>query len=159
MSERPLSWQFSGKTVFLSKKMPKQFLNRHAFTMVEVLTVVAVISLISVFVIPNLLRIKANANEMAAKETLKSISAAMSSYRDVNPTFPSQLIELGSTAVGGEELPYLDDTTAQGATNGYSFQITSSNADTFTLRATPTASLVLLFQTTPLLVVTIPFWY
>ena len=47
---------------------------RHGFTLVEIMIVVAIISLLAAIAIPNLLRARHNANEAAAIAALRTIS-------------------------------------------------------------------------------------
>jgi len=71
---------------------------RLGFTLVEVMTVVAIVGLIAAMSMPNLLRAKNNANEAAAQATLKTINAALESYYFIQapPSYPTDLSVLAS---------------------------------------------------------------
>jgi len=77
-------------------------LNKKAFTLVEIMIVVAIIALLAGIAIPNLLRAKVEGNETAARATLKSISTAMETYYATNNQYP-----LLTTALIGITPPYL----------------------------------------------------
>jgi len=88
----------------------------HAFTLVEILIVVAIIALLAAVAIPNLLRARINANESSAKATLKTIANALENYYASNsqyPTDPNDLI--------GITPPYLNDDYFTGPHSGYTF--------------------------------------
>ena len=74
------------------------------FTLAEVMTVLAIVSLLTAIAIPNLLRAKTNANEAAAIKTLEAIGVALYDYSIVQtpPSFPSLLNDLAT-----ENPPYL----------------------------------------------------
>ncbi|MBI4437244.1 MAG: prepilin-type N-terminal cleavage/methylation domain-containing protein [Candidatus Omnitrophica bacterium] len=110
------------------------------FTLVEIMTVLTIVGLLAAMAIPNLLRARLNTNEVAAQAALRTLSSAMTAYRTVNPTYPSNLQQLGPTSGGGEALSYIDDTLAQGAKFGYNFVIESSDAYTYVVRAAPQTS-------------------
>ena len=114
----------------------KKYSVQKGFTLVEIISGVAIISLLAAIVTPNLLRARENVNEMAAQATLRTIHYAMKSYRDVNSQYPSDLTQLTSTA-GAAGPAYLDESMTSGARSGYLFQIESADADTFRVKATP----------------------
>ena len=62
--------------------------NRKAFTLVEILIVVAIIALLAGIAIPNLLRAKVTSNQSAAQATLKAISNALETYAISNGVYP-----------------------------------------------------------------------
>jgi prepilin-type N-terminal cleavage/methylation domain-containing protein len=51
------------------------------FTLVEIMIVVAIIALLAAVSIPNFLRVRVNANEVAAINSLKTLGTAMESFR------------------------------------------------------------------------------
>lgn len=110
---------------------------RKGFTLVEILVVIAIVGLLAAMAIPNLLRGRLNTNEAAVQAALRGVSSAMTAYRTVNPTYPSNLQQLGSTA---GTLSYLDDALAQGRKYGYNFIVESSDAYRYLVRATPQTS-------------------
>ena len=113
----------------------KKHFPQKGFTLVEVIASIAIISLVSVLATPNFLRVREHAKEVAAQETLKTIHYAMRSYRDVNFSYPSSLVELAPAANFG--YAYLDEAVANGAKLGYAYQVESSDADRFFVSAIP----------------------
>ena len=112
------------------------------FTLVEIMIVVAIISLLAAIAIPNLLRAKHNANEAAAIGALRTISTACESYRAAQTpaTYPPDLATLGSATP-----PYIDSglaaaTAATTPKQGYYFTFARSSANQFTCLATPAVS-------------------
>lgn len=112
---------------------------KHGFTLVEIMIVVAIISLLAAIAIPNLLRARHNANEAAAIAALRTISTACESFRSAQTpaTYPANLAALGAAVP-----PYIDNTlagaTAAGtAKQGYFYTYALVNANQFTCTATP----------------------
>ena len=116
--------------------------SRHGFTLVEIMIVVAIISLLAAIAIPNLLRARHNANEAAAIAALRTISTACESFRSAQtpPSYPASLSVLGSATP-----PYIDNslaaaTEAASAKQGYYYTYALVSANQFTCTATPAVS-------------------
>jgi type II secretion system protein G len=62
--------------------------NRHGFTLMEVLVVIGIISLLAVFLVPNLLGAKDRAKDTAVKGVIHSIQLALEAYEMENLTYP-----------------------------------------------------------------------
>jgi len=92
---------------------------RRAFTLVEIMIVVAIVALLAAIAIPNLLRARLNANESAAIASLRSISTACEEYRGAQDpnSYPPDM----STMVNAIP-PYVDPVLGSGHKSGYSFQ-------------------------------------
>jgi prepilin-type N-terminal cleavage/methylation domain-containing protein len=112
---------------------------KHGFTLVEIMIVVAIMSLLAAIAIPNLLRARHNANEAAAIAALRTISTASESFRSAQTptTYPANLATL-SAAVP----PYIDAnlaaaTAAGTAKQGYFYTYALVNANQYRCTATP----------------------
>jgi prepilin-type N-terminal cleavage/methylation domain-containing protein len=70
-------------------------MKRRAFTLVEIMIVVAIIALLAAVAIPGLLRARIVANESAAQANLKAISTAAETYAGANNgNYPSAEADL-----------------------------------------------------------------
>ena len=109
-------------------------MNRKGFTLVEIMIVVAIIGLLAAIAIPNLLRARLNANESAAKGSLRTLSTAMESYRaaQASPAYPAALTDLSSATP-----PYIDSVLASGTKQGYDFTYAAVTANEYTVAAAP----------------------
>jgi len=107
------------------------------FTLVEIMIVVAIIALLAAIAIPNLLRARLNANESAAKASLRTLSSASESFRAAQnpPSYPANL-----AAMSGAVPPYIDTTLGAGAKQGYTFTYALVNANQYTVTAAPTTA-------------------
>jgi len=112
------------------------------FTLVEIMIVVAIISLLAAIAIPNLLRARHNANEAAGIAALRTISTACESYRSAQTptTYPANMAALVAVAP-----VYIDTTLAAAvstatAKQGYFFTYARTNANQYTCLATPGVS-------------------
>ena len=88
---------------------------RNGFTLLEVMLVVAIMTLLGAMSIPSLLRARISTNESAAQAALKTIATAEYTYRIVNANY-TDLAQLGNATP-----PYIDRALADGVKNGYNF--------------------------------------
>lgn len=95
---------------------------RKAFTLVEILIVVAIIALLAGIAIPNLLRAKVAGNQSAAQSTLKAISSALETYAITNGVYPTN-----TTSLIGAAPPYLNKDYFSAPSSGYNFTATISD--------------------------------
>ena len=95
--------------------------------------IMAIIGLLAAIAIPNLLRARHNANEAAAKASIRTIVTACESYKYANNSYPENLETLSA-----EIPPYIDSQLGAGQKYGYSFTY-QRGADglTFTTTASP----------------------
>lgn len=118
----------------------KNFINRHTgFTLIEIMLVVGIIALLATIAVPQMLRSRINANEVAAISALRTLAnACQAYYNDIIPhTYPLNLPALNSTSP-----PYIDAVLANAtarsrAKQGYWFSYTRLDAEHFTVIAWP----------------------
>ncbi len=109
------------------------------FTLVEIMIVVAIISLLAAIAIPNLLRARHNANEAAAIAALRTISTACESFRSAQtpPSYPANLAALGSATPAYIDAGLAGATAAATAKQGYFHVYAMVNANQFTCTSSP----------------------
>lgn len=109
---------------------------RTGFTLVEIMIVIAIVSILAALAIVSMLRSRMNANEMGAIASLRTISSgAQNFYAQASPhTYPSALTDL-STPVSNP--PYIDSLLAGGVRQGYTFVYARTDADHYTCRGNP----------------------
>jgi prepilin-type N-terminal cleavage/methylation domain-containing protein len=108
---------------------------KRGFTLVEIMITVAIIALLAAIAIPNLLRVRHNANESAAIASLRTISTAEESFWTSRT--PNTYGTLVAMAMPASNPPYIDATLAAGTKQGYAFTITNLTANTYTCTAVP----------------------
>lgn len=106
-------------------------MNRKSFTLIEIIIVIAVISLLAAIAIPIFLRVSIFGNESAAIAALKTLSSAVANYRITHPTYPPDL-----SALYSESPPYIDSILASGTKQGYNFDL-RGNTYGFEVTANP----------------------
>jgi len=104
------------------------------FTLVEILIVVGIIILLAALALPNLLRVRLNANEASAIVSLRRISSACEGFRAAQtpPTYPTILTDLSNASP-----PFLDSFLASGTKQGYSFVYTPNLPQQYTCISSP----------------------
>lgn len=109
------------------------------FTLVELMIVIAIISVLVSIAVPNLLEARIRANETAAVSAMRTLITAQTLFRsadkdrDGRGDYATTLTELGPT-VGN----YIDEVLASGTKQGYVFQILpGAGAYTWSATATP----------------------
>jgi len=106
--------------------------NHKAFTLVEIMIVVAIIALLAAIAIPNLLRAKISANDALAKSTLRSLSTASETFA----TNSAGNYPVTMTSLTGATPPYIQVPYCNSTRSGYSITCTMT-AGAYTYLATP----------------------
>lgn len=76
--------------------MKRPFLSTYAFTLIELLIVVAIIGILAAIAVPNFLNAQIRAKIAKAESELRTISTALESYRIDNNIYPPWLDESGN---------------------------------------------------------------
>lgn len=120
---------------------------RHAeagFTLMELLIVISIMLILMLIAIPNMLNLKATANEASAMQSLRAIQEAETQYATTYPQngFACQLSQLGGQASSGapsaQSAQLLQADLSGGFKSGYQFSIvnctktTVNNQDNYT---------------------------
>lgn len=102
-------------------------------TLIELLIIVAIISLLASMTIPYLLRTKITANDAIARNSLSSLSSATEIYyASESGAYPASMADLTSSTPPYMNVDYCDTTS-----HGFSYACTNSRTD-YTYAATPT---------------------
>jgi prepilin-type N-terminal cleavage/methylation domain-containing protein len=116
---------------------------RRGFSLIEMLIVIAIITIILTFAIPKLMTAVRGAKETSAVVAIQTIQKGQLMYNSSYNRFAVNLLELGPPAQGGAAGPsaaeVIDRELAQGEKGGYRFA----------MQATPVAYTVLAVPTTP----------
>jgi type IV pilus assembly protein PilA len=114
------------------------------FTLMELLIVISIMLILMLIAIPNMLNLKAQANETSAIQSLRAIQEAETQYTTEYPQngFACQLSNLGGVASSGapsaQSAQLLQADLASGTKSGYQFAITNctkatvNNQDNYT---------------------------
>ena len=107
-----------------------------AFTLIEIMVVVAIIGMLAAFAISMMVRSRMTTNETVAIASCKTIASACQSYYSVNipHTYPSSLVLLGGAAGGPA---YIDSSLVSGLRSGYTFTYALTTPVSFTVNANP----------------------
>ena len=118
---------------------------RKAFSLLELLIVVAIILIIAAIAIPNLLRARIAANESSAVASIRTINTAQISYNSAYPTvgFGANLGVLAGTSCAPPTSAgacLIDTQLSSGTKSGYTFTVvgvTGTPASTYQAVASP----------------------
>ena len=106
---------------------------RKAFTLVEVLIVISIITLLVTISMPGLLRERMAANEESARAALKEISTALENYVEKNSQYPVNFSDLVKA-----NPPYLNyDYIAGSPIKGYNFTCQPFDTGGYSCSAAP----------------------
>jgi len=105
---------------------------RRAFTLMEIMVVVAIVIILVGIAIPNILRSRVAANEAAAMANLKAVGNSCQAYHIDQQSYPNSLLDLSTS-----NPPYIDNVLGSGEKQGYEFIYESTDADHFTIHANP----------------------
>jgi type IV pilus assembly protein PilE len=107
---------------------------KRAFTLMEIVLVIGILTVLAVIAIPAYLRARVQSNESAAQASLRVIATAEVIYRGTNVAYAT-LVQLGAPATQGP--PYIDAILAAGTRNGYSFTAITVTPEAFYATAIP----------------------
>ena len=102
-----------------------------AFTLVEIMIVVAIIALLAAIAIPNLLRARLNANDAAAKASLQALVTAVESYAAGEGNYPDNESDMTSA-----NPKYLNEAICGEEKHGYNFTCTTLDTTEYNITAT-----------------------
>jgi len=94
--------------------------HQKGFTLVEVMIVLAVVSIVTVVSITHLSQARIQANEARVQSSMRTIQMVTISYRSVNGAFPTSLADLGPDYLGGG--------LHTGTKGGYNYQLAANGA-------------------------------
>ena len=109
--------------------------SRKGFTLVEIMSGIAIVGLCSALTVPNIVRMRMDVNETGVETSLRAIYCAMESYRTINGSYPDTFLQLTDKTAG---LPYIDSSVT-GSKWGYTMEL-SSNKYTYLVKANPQES-------------------
>ena len=108
-------------------------MSKKAFTLVEIMIVVAIIALLAAIAIPNLLRAKMSSNDSLAQSTIRALSTATETYvTKNNGIYPSDISDLT-----GVTPPYISRDYCSATLAGYQYSCTNTPSVGYTYVAEP----------------------
>jgi prepilin-type N-terminal cleavage/methylation domain-containing protein len=108
---------------------------KRAFTLVEIMIVIAIVVVLITIAIPNILRSRVAANEGVTIANLRTLNNACQQFHINEQRYPDNLSDLSLA-----QPPYIDKVLGGGSKQGYQFTYTSIDSDHFTINADPAHS-------------------
>lgn len=106
-------------------------MTKKAFTLLELMIIVAIIIVITAIAIPNVLKARMTANDVMAQATLKTIGKAMESYYLITGLYPTDPVQLT-----GANPPYLNENYFGETRGGFGYS-QLMDPGYYTITATP----------------------
>jgi len=112
-------------------------MNKKAFTLIEIMVVVAIVAMLAALSISMMLRNRVTTNEIVAITSCKTIVSACQSYfaSTIPHSYPPTLATLGVAGPSGPS--YIDTSLAFGVKAGYTYTYSPISPVSFTLNADP----------------------
>ncbi|MEW6074910.1 MAG: type II secretion system protein [Candidatus Omnitrophota bacterium] len=107
--------------------------NEKGFTLVEILIAIGIVASLSAVALPNILRMRSNANDVAAKAAIRTIAYAAEEYAVRHGRYPIRITELTQA-----NPPYLSEDYTAAPQEGYEFTCSWSSTE-YSCSATPVA--------------------
>ena len=111
--------------------MAKNQAVRRAFTLIELMVIMAIIVILTAIAIPNFIKAKMATNDVLAQATLKTIGKAMEVYLVATGFYPTD-----PSALTGAVPPYLNEDYFTGTRNGFTYS-QAMDVGSYTITATP----------------------
>jgi len=108
-----------------------------AFTLIELMIVIAIVAIIAALAVPNLLEARKASNEAAAVSALRTIATAQSLFREGDKDKNSTLDYATSLDALATAAGVIDPVLQSGTKQGYLFSINSATQFTFSATASP----------------------
>ncbi|MDD5565283.1 MAG: type II secretion system protein [Candidatus Omnitrophica bacterium] len=111
----------------------KARMNEKGFTLVEILIALGIVASLTAVALPNILRMRSNANDVAAKAAIRTIAYAAEEYAVRHGRYPIRITELTQA-----NPPYLSEDYTANSQEGYTFTCNWSSTE-YSCTATPIA--------------------
>jgi len=104
---------------------------KNAFTLVEILVIIAIIVLLAALAVPNIIRARITSHDAVTRKTLASLTVALEYYLNANLSYPTSVANLLTGTP-----PYINKDFFTGTHAGFTY---SSNIlpTSYTITATP----------------------
>ena len=105
--------------------------DKKAFTLIELIVIVSIIAILSLLIIPNILKARSASSEAVTKKALRSLSTAAETFSLTTGNYPSYETDLNHSTP-----PYLNAAYCGSTISGYNYACTFGTGG-YTIVATP----------------------